>query len=301
MMVPQLILFIVFIVTPWEMEANNELISIKQFESKYVTERDIFVRLPDSYNEEIKYPVLYMHDGQMLFSTLDTWNGQSWRLDEVIDSLVLEGAIEDIILVGISSVSQERHSNYFPEKPFNSLESSYRDSLRNIDRYGSPMFGIDVNSDDYLKFIVYELKPYIDNRFSTLSDVSNTFIAGSSMGGLISMYAFFEYPEIFGGAACISTHWIGSFSDNSEIPDAFYSYLDARKESVSGRKLYFDIGTATLDQYYPVHQRRMDQIFRSVEESIDFDFSTEVYEGEPHTEIAWSKRVHEALTFLLAD
>lgn len=300
-MVPQLILFIVFIVTPWEMEANNELISIKQFESKYVTERDIFVRLPDSYNEEIKYPVLYMHDGQMLFSTLDTWNGQSWRLDEVIDSLVLEGAIEDIILVGISSVSQERHSNYFPEKPFNSLESSYRDSLRNIDRYGSPMFGIDVNSDDYLKFIVYELKPYIDNRFSTLSDVSNTFIAGSSMGGLISMYAFFEYPEIFGGAACISTHWIGSFSDNSEIPDAFYSYLDARKESVSGRKLYFDIGTATLDQYYPVHQRRMDQIFRSVEESIDFDFSTEVYEGEPHTEIAWSKRVHEALTFLLAD
>ena len=82
------------------------------------------------------------------------------------------------------------------------------------------------SSDNYLKFIVEELKPFIDSTYSTLIDKENTFIAGSSMGGLISMYAVCEYPNVFGGAACLSTHWPGTFEvENNPIPEIFYNYL----------------------------------------------------------------------------
>ena len=77
---------------------------------------------------------------------------------------------------------------------------------------GAPVFSGKIQSDNYLKFLVKELKPFIDSSFSTLKDQQNTFIAGSSMGGLISMYAICEYPLVFGGAACLSTHWPGIFT-----------------------------------------------------------------------------------------
>ena len=84
------------------------------------------------------------------------------------------------------------------------------------------MFPVPVQSDAYLKFLVTELKPFIDSTFSVATDRSNTFIAGSSMGGLISMYAVCEYPAVFGGAACLSTHWPGIFTaENNPIPEAF--------------------------------------------------------------------------------
>ena len=64
--------------------------------------------------------------------------------------------------------------------------------------------------------MVEELKPFIDNNYSVFSDKRNTAIMGSSMGGLISMYAVSEYPKVFGAAACMSTHWIGTFTNKNE-------------------------------------------------------------------------------------
>ena len=90
-------------------------------------------------------------------------------------------------MVGVANVAAERHSNYFPEKPFLALPLKVKDSLAVVVMGDRKLFGIPVNSDDYLKFLVYELKPYIDANYSTKRDSKNTFIAGSSMGGLISM------------------------------------------------------------------------------------------------------------------
>ncbi|MEO0687125.1 MAG: esterase-like activity of phytase family protein, partial [Cyanobacteria bacterium J06649_11] len=99
---------------------------------------------------------------------------------------------------------------------------------------GSPVVttlaGLDfvLNGDNYLKFIVEELKPIIDKKYAVHTDRSHTFVMGSSMGGLMSMYAISEYPNIFGGAACISTHWVGAMPmDNNPFPEAIFSYMES--------------------------------------------------------------------------
>ncbi len=98
--------------------------------------------------------------------------------------------------------------------------------------------------------MVNELKPFIDSNFATLGDQSNTFVAGSSMGGLISLYAVCEYPDVFGGAACLSTHWPGVFnSEHNPIPAAFIRYLESHLPSPVNHKLYFDYGTANSRCY----------------------------------------------------
>jgi enterochelin esterase-like enzyme len=270
---------------------------IKNIESNYVSKRDIYIRLPKDYNLNNSYPVLYMHDGQMLFSGFKTWNGQHWGVDETISDLVSKDSIQDVIVVGIANVNQERHANYFPEKPFLNLPKAARDSLYKIERGSDKLFKMTVNSDDYLKFIVFELKPFIDSNYATARDKSHTFIAGSSMGGLISMYAFFEYPEIFGGAACLSTHWIGGFSDNQIIPNRFKSYIENRKSLIADRKLYFDTSTETLDQDYQVHQKNVDALFES--EELNQNYLSKIFEGASHTENDWKSRFHIPLIFFL--
>ncbi len=239
-----------------------------------------------------------MHDGQMLFDANTTWNGQEWGVDETIEKLVKSNEIAPCIVVGIANVNKDRHSDYFPQKPFEALPKDFRDSLLQVGRGDQVLFGRSINSDNYLKYLVTVVKPYIDKTFSTKPDRENTFIAGSSMGGLISMYAFFEYPKIFGGAACISTHWIGGFQQNDIIPNAFKDYIKERKELVVGRKLYFDHGTATLDQFYPPHQAKVDNLFSSS----DYDkyVMTKKFEGAAHKEDDWKSRLHIPLTFLLS-
>lgn len=270
---------------------------IEQMESSYVTARDVYVRLPLNYDSAKQYSVLYMHDGQMLFKDLPTWNGQSWKVDSIINAEVANGKIEDLILVGIANISAIRHSNYFPEKPFLNISSPLRDSVAASKRGAYPLFGKAVNSDDYLKFLVYELKPFIDKNYSTRREKEHNYIAGSSMGGLISMYAFFEYPEVFGAAACLSTHWPGIMEQNDEIPEVFFNYLSERKSLLKGRKLYFDYGTETLDALYEVHQERVDTLFEG--QDSEGQYWSRKFDGAAHREVDWAGRYGVVLEFLL--
>ena len=139
----------------------------------------------------------------------------------------------------------------------------------------------------------------IDSLYSTYSDRGNTFIAGSSMGGLISLYAICEYPIIFGGAACISTHWIGSSQRlNGSVPKAFNLYIEQNLPSSKNHKIYFDYGTITLDSFYEPYQLKVDKIMISK----GFDqqsWETLKFEGENHSERSWSKRLNIPITFLL--
>ena len=271
----------------------GKLMRLDSFPSKYIKPRTVDVWLPENYSEDKKYAVLYMHDGQMLFDSTTTWNKQEWKVDEWAAKLMHEGKTRDFIVIAIWNIKELRNSNYFPEKVYNSMPQKNKDSLLST---GKKHHWINtINSDDYLKFLVKELKPFIDSSYATWSDRENTFVMGSSRGGLISLYAICEYPEIFGGAACLSTHWIGTYDniDNS-IPEKFFDYMDHNLPDNNTHKLYFDYGTKTLDEKYLPNQERVTQLLASKGYNTNLKF-----EGADHSENAWNQRLDIPLTFLL--
>jgi enterochelin esterase-like enzyme len=280
--------------------SSGRIERIADFNSEYIAPRNIDVWLPDGYLDREKYAVLYMHDGQMLFDSTTTWNKQDWGVDDAMKSLLDQGKIRETIVVGIWN-TQSRHSEYFPQKPFEMLDAAYRDSLlarakRNPE---TALFATDVKSDSYLKFLVEELKPFIDARYSTKTTKEETFIAGSSMGGLISLYAICEYPEVFGGVACLSTHWIGTFeTENNPFPAKFMEYLKQKLPDPATHKIYFDFGTETLDAFYEPYQNQVNVIMKNSGYN-DTNWMTKKFPGQDHSENAWKSRLFIPLTFLV--
>jgi enterochelin esterase-like enzyme len=279
----------------------GKLVRLDSFPSRYVAKRNVDILLPEGYTAGKRYDVLYMHDGQMLYDSTTTWNKLSWDVDDVVGQLIREKKIREVIVVGVWNSGPGRHPDYFPQKPFESLPRSVQDSLYGVARgSGASVFqGEHVRSDDYLKFLVTELKPYIDKHYSTYTDRAHTFIAGSSMGGLISMYAICEYPEVFGGAACLSTHWPGVFTmDNNPVPDAFFRYMAERLPDPATHKLYFDHGDQTLDALYPPLQRKADAVLMKRGYGSG-SLMTLFFPGTDHSERAWRARLDQPLEFLL--
>jgi len=269
--------------------------------SRYISARNVDVWLPEGYTPSKKYNVLYMHDGQMLFDPDNSWNKQSWNVDDVISGLLKEQKIKDLILVGIWNGGASRHADYFPQKAFELLPAAERDSLYKAVRSNNAavFHNYKIQSDNYLRFLVKELKPFIDSAYSTYTEKEHNFIAGSSMGGLISLYAICEYPEVFGGAACLSTHWPGIFEmENNPVPALFFRYMEMYLPDPATHKIYFDYGDATLDAYYPPFQQKADAVMINKGYSVK-NWLTKYFPGENHSEIAWNKRLHIPLTFLL--
>lgn len=281
--------------------STGKIIRHENFQSKFVAARNVDVWLPENYSTNQRYAVLYMHDGQMLYDSNTTWNKQEWGVDETMSKLLAEKQIKNTIVVGIWNSGKTRHIDYFPQKPFESLTAYQKDTLLKANRTnGATVFSGYVQSDNYLKFIVQELKPFIDSTYATHKNKANTFIAGSSMGGLISMYAICEYPKVFGGAACLSTHWPGIFSiENNPIPQAFIQYLKKHLPNPKNHKLYFDFGTATLDAWYEPFQIQADKIIQK-KGYRSSNWKTLKFEGEDHSETAWRKRLNIPFSFLLA-
>jgi predicted alpha/beta superfamily hydrolase len=280
---------------------NGTVVRIDNLNSNYVPKRKIDVWLPIGYNANKKYSVLYMQDGEMLFDTSITWNKKSWLVQDPITKLVKENKIKEVIVVGIWNGGERRHSEYFPQKPFEMLSLDQKATIKEAVRKNnaSVFNNHEVNSNNYLKFIVEELKPYIDKNFSTNSNANNTFIAGSSMGGLISMYAICEYPNVFGGAICMSTHWPGIFEmENNPIPAAFLQYLNEKLPSAQNHKLYFDCGDQTLDALYPPLQNKVDELMRK-KGYTQKSWMTKYFTNQDHSEVAWSGRVDIPLQFML--
>lgn len=270
------------------------------FKSQYVTPRNVDVWLPEDYSASREYAVLYMQDGQMLYDPETTWNKQSWNIDDVMSGLIKSGEIQNTIVVGIWNGSQLRHFDYFPQKPFESPTTIEKDTVRSqLKKSGRSDQSFYPNSDNYLKFLVKELKPFIDKKYSTYKDRSHTFIAGSSMGGLISLYAICEYPDVFGGAACLSTHWPGTFTlDNNPFPDSVLKYLSKNFPDPKNHKIYFDCGDQTLDALYPEIQKKADRIMAKAGFT-DANWKTLYFPGKNHSEEAWNRRLNIPLEFLL--
>lgn len=279
---------------------SGKIERVENFKSEFVTARNVDIWLPEGYCLENKYSVLYMHDGQMLYDAEKSWNKQAWDVDDIASKLRKSGKLKDFIVVGIWNGGENRHPDYFPQKPFESLSQVEKDTINaQLKLSHVPLKkAFCPQSDNYLKFLVKELKPYIDKKYSVRTNKENTFVAGSSMGGLISMYAICEYPNIFGGAACLSTHWVGTFTlENNPIPNAFVKYLSENLPNPKTHKIYFDCGDQTLDALYPEIQKKVDSLM--ISKGYDkANWITKYFPGENHSEKSWSKRLNIPLEFL---
>lgn len=267
------------------------------FESTHFAARDVLVWLPEDYSSDQKYAVLYMHDGQMLFDCNTSWNKQSWEIDSLANRLITDGRTKPFIVVGIDNDDKTRLYDYMPRRVYDYLPEE------EIAKYG--LEPGDLLSDNYLKFLVEELKPFIDSHYSTLSDAENTAVAGSSAGGLISLYAQCEYPEVFGASACLSTHTPMVLSEDFQkiAEDAplwsksLRDYVSEHGPEANSVKLYMDCGDQTMDSLYPEYQQKMDSLILSLGWD-EQHYMSKVYAGHHHDEKSWKSRFDIALSFL---
>lgn len=227
------------------------------FRSVNVHPRDIVVWLPPDYEESANhYPVLYMQDGQNIFDPLTSAFGIDWQVDETADSLIKGRDINPILVVGIYN-SPLRTSEYTPN------DTGY----------------------SYMRFVVDELKPFIDKNYRTLKDRHNTAVAGASAGGLISFMLAWEYPEIFSKAACLS----------SSFKIAGINFVDGVKNYKGEKKplqFYFDNGGVGLEERL---QPGIDDMLSALEErgyKKDEDIIWKKFSDDEHNEAAWAKRFY---------
>lgn len=228
--------------------------------------RDILAYLPPSYHASAhRYPVIYMHDGQNLFDEATSFGGE-WRVDETMEEAAAEGA--EAIIIGIANMGEQRCDEYSPW----------------VDEQEGGGSG-----DAYLEFITRTVKPLVDREFRTLPDREHTGIVGSSMGGLISLYGFFEARGTFGFAGVMSPAlW---FADG-----AVFSYIE-RASAPPGR-LYLDIGTeegeATL-----ADARRMRDLLHAKDSGAANRLRYVEAAGAPHAESAWAERFGDLVRYVL--
>ncbi|GAA4274076.1 alpha/beta hydrolase-fold protein [Aquimarina gracilis] len=208
----------------------NVIVLDKQFKiARLNRNRQIRIYLPPNYkNVDKKYPVLYMHDAQNLFDNATSYSGE-WGVDESLNEVAKKTGLE-LIVVGIDNGQEKRMNELSPweNKEFGKAEG-----------------------EEYMDFIVHRIKPYIDNNYRTLTDRENTAIMGSSMGGLISHYAIYKYPNIFGKAGIFSpSYWFSdevfSYIKNNPVPnDTRLFLLVGQKEgdgmTVNTQKMYDQI------------------------------------------------------------
>lgn len=225
--------------------------------------RAVLVYLPPSYARgERRYPVIYMQDGQNLFDNATSFGGQEWQVDETMELLSREGL--EAIVVGAHHAGEERIKEYSPFR-WHAQEG---------------------RGDEYLQFVVETLKPVIDRDFRTCPERARTGILGSSMGGLISLYAFFRHPAVFGFAGSLSPAlWYGS--------GAIYQYV--RSVAFAPGKIYLDHGTKENSA------KRMNALLLAKGYQPEASLRYVVEEGGDHSEAAWARRLPEALRFLLRE
>lgn len=243
--------------------AHGSLHYHRQFGSKKLgNKRDVVVWLPPGYETQLsmRYPVIYMHDGQNLFDPATAYAGVDWRVDEVAEDLLRRDLVRPFIVVGIYNTPAR-------------LEEYTR-------RRGKK----------YAKFIIKDLKRFIDAHYRTLPEREHTAIMGSSLGGLISFYLAWWYPKVFGMAGCISASWMWH---KSEVFDQI------RKDALPKPriKIYLDHGSEGDEgRYATVFKRMRDTLIKKgfvPRQDLEYFYGI----GDGHDEGSWSRRVWRPLVF----
>ncbi len=286
-----------------EAPTQGRLVEHPGMTSAHAAARDVTVWLPPGYdqNPDARWPVLYMHDGQNLFDGTRAAYGSEWGVDEHVARLQTTGQIRAPIVVGVHNTPL-RLREYVPADLIRALPDDMRADVQAI-------YGGEPLSDGYLRFLVEELKPFIDRTYRTRPGREDTAIMGSSMGGLISLYALMKHETVFGGAACVSTHWplkVDGLAPGPEL-DGWRARLVAAWIGVlmdsgpywgNGHRLYFDRGDETTDAFYAEFQSAVDDTFILGGWPPD-QFRSLVFPGAEHNEKSWNARLDVPLTFLL--
>lgn len=266
--------------------------------------RHVSIYLPPQYSADAaaRFPVIYAQDGQNLFDPRIANTGIDWGVDEAMQALVAEGAAEAAIVVGIWSTPARRFE-YAPAGVLARVSGEMR--LAASEEFPEQLRA----GDAYLRFIVEELKPRIDREFRTRPGREGTFLMGSSMGALISVYGMAEYPHVFGGAAGLSMHWPVGVSERNfvereqawrpAIIAALADYFAAKRLDPARHRLWVDHGTGFLDHLYVPYQEAMLPVLNGAGYVNGQTLQARVYPGANHNETAWRARLHEPLAFLL--
>ena len=229
---------------------------LSPFNSAIGGEHRFRVFLPPGYNENTlkRYPVLYMHDGQNLFLKEEAFLGITWRADEVLTVLDQMNAIEEVIVVGIHPNRRERE-------------------------YTLPGY------EEYGRFVVETLKPLIDAEYRTLVGPSNAAVMGSSLGGVVSFYLAWQWPDVFGKVACLSSTF--TFRD-----DLLKRVSTERKRKI---KIYLDSGWPG-DNYEATRSMRDRLIWRGYRPGSELLYLA--FPEAKHDENAWAARSPIPFQFL---
>lgn len=279
-------------------QADGRLVEWRAVASAHVQPRNVTIWLPPGYDSSNRrYPVIYMHDGQNIFVPGQAFGGEEWGVDEALSRMIADRRTRGAIVVGIWNTNL-RGREYLPTKVMALIPADQRALVEAT--HGGPSL-----ADGYLRFIVSELKPRIDAEFRTRPDRDDTSIMGSSMGGLISLYAMGEYPDVFGRAAAVSIHWPlgdpreGQGAGPAVVSGAFTIWMLAGGLTPRNHRLYIDHGTANLDGYYRPYSQWMERRLALQGWRTGRGFQSRVFDGADHNEASWRARVEIPLSFLL--
>jgi metallo-beta-lactamase class B len=234
--------------------------------------RRVWLYLPPGYATSGKrYPVLYMHDGQNVFDAATSYAGE-WGVDETLDSLHAKGD-RGAIVVAVDNGGTHRLDEYDPWVSKNS-------------KYGGG------EGDEYVEFLVHTLKPYIDQHYRTRKDRLNTGIMGSSMGGLISLYAALKYPDVFGRAGVFSCAcWIAR--------DHVFTYARHAKPLRPLPRLYFVAGALETKDAEPARdQREMIDSLKAAGFPVGTALQSFIPADGKHAEWFWRREFPDAYRWL---
>lgn len=231
--------------------------------------RKIWIYLPPDYKtSNKKYPVIYMHDGQNLFDDFTSFSGE-WSVDETLNELYKETG-KSAIVIGIDNGGDKRLAEY---SPWNNA---------NYKTIGE--------GDLYVEFVAKTLKPYIDKTYRTEKQASKTLIIGSSMGGLISMYASAKYPTIFGKAGIFSpAFWF--------VSEDLKKYLNLNKNNLRNSKFYFVAGKNEDETMAPeIENVNKILLKKSVPQK---NIVIKIDQDGTHSESYWKRELKASLMWLL--
>lgn len=250
--------------------------------------------------------VLVMHDGQNLFEPADSIAHGAWDVDRTLARLIAEGRVPPTLVVAVDNAREDRSLEYGPQAPLMALPPELRARVPRAGRDGAT----EPRSDAYVDALAQRLLPWVAARFPIRPGPASTTIAGSSMGGLISLYALCRHPQVFGAAACLSTHWPVTTNAALLVPApapevaviarSLRDWLAVHLPAPGRHRLWFDHGTEALDALYPPHQVAVDAVLRRAGWAEGRDWITRVYPGTDHNERAWRERLADPLGFVLA-
>jgi predicted alpha/beta superfamily hydrolase len=240
----------------------------EDFESKNLGNRHALrVWLPPGYEAEGKrrYPVLYLGDGQNLFNLETSYlPDQEWRVDEIATMLIEAELIEPIIVVGVDNAGRDRANEYLPTR--------VDGNGGRVDRFG--------------KFLVEEVKPFIDRTYRTKPGAADTALGGSSFGGIMTLCVGLAHPKTFGKLAILSP---SVWWDNRRV----LKDVEALPRK-TGQRIWIDIGTREGTGSVP-NAKALHEAFAKKGWRSGRDLAQLVVSGAEHNERAWAGRMDAIL------